>query len=650
MKVDVPVFGGVEAWYGLSINSANNETVWVEADESAFRISLRRQGHGVGMSQRGAQVMARDHGMSCAEILVFYYPNTEARKLSLSDTTSDRQAEPEYTAIANAKAAEDAVIYSGASTGSGVVAALETGAAIEVYAVSGSWAAVGSGGSRGFMQTAKLTGYVPSGEKVTDANSTLAQVADANGASLRELPADGASQKKLLSAGSLVRIAAYTQNWASVLTAEGEAGYVRVSALKPYSVQPAPTPTPAVTVPEGEMYAQVTNVNGAALRSQADENTLPAAVLACGSYVRVQAYSSVWANVLTPTGASGYVLKADLKVVDKAEIAVTPSPSPMSGVVIPEEITYAKAMKSAAVYKSASTSSSLMVTLSKGAYVRVLAYTQSWVHVETAAGLKGYVQISRLCIVPAAEALATPTPAPTMSTPGVMIGDGNMYARALKDTQVYSAARTSAPAVSAMEKGDCALVLAYTVSWVLLETENGAQGFVPIGRLQAIPKAEALATPAPTAAPEGDPGHVTVLSGAKNMYVSASTAVMYKSFSESSERMYTLAYGTRVQMGAYNEEWAYIRYNGKLGFVRLSSLTANLPVAGSSGDVIVAEFSAQSTQRALVYGAPSEKGDPIGVLSKGQRVKVLAYNNAFALIDVGGNRGFVALKNLKIVA
>ena len=61
--VDVPTYGGLEDWYGLSINSASNETVEVTDEGDCFCVNFRRFGHGIGMSARGAQAMARDYGM-----------------------------------------------------------------------------------------------------------------------------------------------------------------------------------------------------------------------------------------------------------------------------------------------------------------------------------------------------------------------------------------------------------------------------------------------------------------------------------------------------------------------------------------------------------------------------------------------------------
>ncbi|MDO4371796.1 MAG: SpoIID/LytB domain-containing protein, partial [Clostridia bacterium] len=77
--VDIPTYGAFESWYDLSINSGSNETIAVEAGADAFTVTFRRWGHGIGMSQRGAQVMARENGAYGGQILEFSYPGTTRR-------------------------------------------------------------------------------------------------------------------------------------------------------------------------------------------------------------------------------------------------------------------------------------------------------------------------------------------------------------------------------------------------------------------------------------------------------------------------------------------------------------------------------------------------------------------------------------------
>lgn len=75
--VTLPIFPDAEKAMGLSINVYQNELMRVVDIGSAFMFESRRFGHGVGLSQRGAQQMASKYGMTCSQILAFYYPGME---------------------------------------------------------------------------------------------------------------------------------------------------------------------------------------------------------------------------------------------------------------------------------------------------------------------------------------------------------------------------------------------------------------------------------------------------------------------------------------------------------------------------------------------------------------------------------------------
>ena len=75
VRIDLPIFPVAEQGLALSINSNYQNEIWnVRENENEFVIEVRRYGHGVGMSQRGAQWMAEEHGMTYQDILAFYYP------------------------------------------------------------------------------------------------------------------------------------------------------------------------------------------------------------------------------------------------------------------------------------------------------------------------------------------------------------------------------------------------------------------------------------------------------------------------------------------------------------------------------------------------------------------------------------------------
>jgi len=80
--VVLPIFTDAEKAMGLSINVYQNELITVTDIGSAFMIESRRFGHGVGMSQRGAQQMAGKYGLNYQQILSFYYPTMDIMSFS----------------------------------------------------------------------------------------------------------------------------------------------------------------------------------------------------------------------------------------------------------------------------------------------------------------------------------------------------------------------------------------------------------------------------------------------------------------------------------------------------------------------------------------------------------------------------------------
>ncbi len=74
VSLSFPIFPDAEKALSLSINQYENELWTVAQTDQAFVVESRRFGHGVGMSQYGAEWMAGQYGMGYADILSFYYP------------------------------------------------------------------------------------------------------------------------------------------------------------------------------------------------------------------------------------------------------------------------------------------------------------------------------------------------------------------------------------------------------------------------------------------------------------------------------------------------------------------------------------------------------------------------------------------------
>ena len=85
LTLELDFYDQVRGALGLALNSGKSELVSVEKTEDGFVLSSRRYGHGVGMSQRGAQRMAGVYGKTCEEILAFYYPGVQWVTLQWQD-------------------------------------------------------------------------------------------------------------------------------------------------------------------------------------------------------------------------------------------------------------------------------------------------------------------------------------------------------------------------------------------------------------------------------------------------------------------------------------------------------------------------------------------------------------------------------------
>ena len=87
LDVELLVYDEIKDQLSLGLNGLDCELISVHTETNAageaeaFTLSLRRFGHGVGLSQRGAQQMAAAHDMDCYEILAFYYPGLRLERI-----------------------------------------------------------------------------------------------------------------------------------------------------------------------------------------------------------------------------------------------------------------------------------------------------------------------------------------------------------------------------------------------------------------------------------------------------------------------------------------------------------------------------------------------------------------------------------------
>ena len=200
--------------------------------------------------------------------------------------------------------------------------------------------------------------------------------------------------------------------------------------------------------------------------------------------------------------------------------------------------------ESVKVYRSASTSSTALGTLKKGASLNVIAVNGDWAYVERS-GSYGYCKVSAL-----APAGATATPAPSKKL------DSPVDAVATSSVKVYQEASTDSALLGTLGKGVKVSVVALTTDgkWAQIEL-NGKSGWCALSALEVEQEKDPLE------------GYVKETFGAT---VVTTNAYFYEKTPENGVK---IAIGTDVTVGAYNATWAYVKHGDQYGFIRISDLS-----------------------------------------------------------------------------
>ena len=218
-----------------------------------------------GMSQRGAQAMAQQ-GLGFEDMLAFYYPGTQLRTLSLTDTTGSglHDGGAPDVSLGQVACISGATLYASASTTSAAVGYVPAGALVEVYEAGETWSYLGYGGLRGWGQTALfvLPGapspsvHACAYSYVCPGRRAVVTMGHANGRLyLRSGPSTGTVPVGTVRHGDVVTAYGTAGEWTAVETGAGQRGYLKSKylvysagpTLIPITPTPAVSPTPAAT-------------------------------------------------------------------------------------------------------------------------------------------------------------------------------------------------------------------------------------------------------------------------------------------------------------------------------------------------------------------------------------------------------------------
>jgi len=227
--------------YGVTADSTLR-SYWGEMTSSGYyHIYHVRFGHGVGMSQRGAQARAQA-GHSYKDILKFYYPGASFASINVSSPNSPSNSVGESAPEGNyvqAVTTGNVRMRSGAGTNYSSLGTVPEGSEIYVYEIDNGWAYAAYDGKLGYI-SGKYVSYPngtpapteapevtpsPTPSVVDDGTIAFGSV-NGHKVNLRTGPATSYDSIARLDKGTELNIYASTNGWYAVKTAAGQQGYM----------------------------------------------------------------------------------------------------------------------------------------------------------------------------------------------------------------------------------------------------------------------------------------------------------------------------------------------------------------------------------------------------------------------------------------
>ena len=593
VTVTLDYFSQVEGLCSLSINVLKNETLTVTEAVGGYKLTARRFGHGVGMSQRGAQQMANE-GFTYDQILEFYYPGLTRTRytmtrtlLSSIDGTPDTPSTPDEP-IADAKPAvvtlknplDSLNLRQQPTTASSILARMPHGTQVNLLGREGEWSRVQYGTLTGYVMTSYLTvqedgvDETPSGV-VSRGTATVALSDESQTLNLRAAPTTNAAVLSRLRHGQTLTVLERYANWTYV-----QYGTLSGYVMNDYIVYDAGGDENGGSGGDdngangGQAVAQVAIVlpsGGLNLRAGANTSSGGIMVLPQGTMLTVT--GEVHDNGMLPVllgSVAGYVSSDYVYVTDEALATATPAPNatptpapaptqaPVQTPAQNEREATVRAYGGLKLRRQPDTASATLATMPYGTVVTVTGESVNGFYAVSYEELSGYASAQYLTFgTDAPQPTAEPTKVPAASHPvtgriGTVTAPSGLNLRA--DSSQYA---------------NVLATLGYGVQVTV--TGERVSGFYPvrIGTLSGYVSAdyisfdsEAAATAAPTATPAPSTGGYRVVVESDNgLNLRAQP-------SANSDVLYVLPYGMVLTvLGEGENGFLYVQWGGYTGYV-----------------------------------------------------------------------------------
>ncbi len=654
------IFGTLEAPLSMSINGGQNELWTVEPLDGGFRLTVGRWGHGIGMSQRGAQQMGK-LGYTYDQILGFYFEGCERVQFTFTHTilpvgsSNDIVSTEPPASFTPSDQNQASVMLPGVkdivplrylpSENGKILTGIPNGGVVTVLTRGENWCLVRYGEINGYLPTSQLIiNGTPEETGGSPTNITSwGVVTGTNALNFRTGPGYDYAIQTELASGTVLCILEDAGNWVKVQHGS-KVGYVSPDYLTIHTSYPDETNadnSAMVSLPEasGSVPLLASPSTGGSVLWQA----------AHGVQVTVLSNDGSWCRVKV-AGLEGYLLTSQL---DFDATGVTPTNVPENPGMNAIVNTNSSALNLRA---EASTGSAILTQIPKGASVIVTEYGEEWCAI-TWGEWKGYVKTEYLLIEeeetptptptesaspsPSPSESASPSPSPTETTPPTETAA--WVNNLVSYTNLRAAAGMDADIITRIPSGDEVAILEFGRNFCYVR-HGVATGYVLTSNLTTVKSAPAIGIMFVNT--ENDP---LIMRDHADIYDSKIVTQIPK--------------GERVLVLEELKGWVKVQYGAYVGYCVSDYLTRRRPTEYEEDDtpiydpslVAVIDWQAvinlEDDEESLsIYKWCAEDSPELTTVPNGNTVPMLAMGEIWCKITFEGETGYCLTEKLIMLA
>ncbi len=483
-----------------------------------------------------------------------------------------------------------AIVRIGPSASDTSLGYLSAGTKITVHAVKNGIAYIEYKGRTGYASLSALKIETNKDSQETELNCLCTLNAD--GTKIYAAPSTDSKLLATMHRGITFTALSEKDGWVKLENGKN-IGYVKKSAVTLYpSVKPTAKPDDPIIACD-PVAAVVVN-DSAKVYAKNDKNSKVLATLKSGTTVTLCGTSGSWAMVKSGDNV-GYINDA-MGVL------------PQSSVTLKESMSVsATVSKKTSVYPFLFKSERTLGTVSAGLEVKVLATKDDWALIQRGSN-KGYCPLSCLTL----------TQQPTLDE------TTKLDAILTADTKLYQYAATGSTAKATLSKYALVTVLGYDDGWCLISS-GSQKGYVPRSGVRLLSEFTLKATESIEATVSKD----------STVYAYAHTK---------SASLGSLKKGAAVTVLARDDSWALVKKGSNQGYMPLEAL--NIKADEFTSPTVKTLTATVIYSGAKVYKRALEDADTLTTLTIASDVKVTAYNEKWARVNLDGSEGYVLHKYL----